>query len=1085
MTDPERATDQPATPEPQPARPADATTPAVPDPPPQPEARATTAQPDAPPANLSLDFSARDPVCGMTIDPPQARGKARYQGDTYYFCSPGCMHKFMASPHKYVAPAGTQTATAPESTPKKLDRDPVCGMAVDPAKAASTAEYEGKLYHFCSRGCAEKFRRDPGKYRATNKLATKSSTAQLGNTSVVQIGKPGTAPAATSTVQIGAPRKIERDPVCGMNVDGAKPAATATHGGQTYYFCCQGCATKFTADPQKYLAALAQPAPASPQTLAPISRSAVAGVSRPLQTEETVPQVRGPQLADNLGPTAYVCPMDPEVRQDHPGPCPKCGMALEPDVPLAPAKTLWTCPMHPEIVRDAPGVCPICGMALEPKTVTATTEENPELRDMTRRFWTSIVLGIPLVAFAMLRMTPIIPALHSVTPSLGNWIEFILATPIVLWCGWPFFQRGWASVKFRSPNMFTLIAMGVGVAYVYSAVATIAPGLFPATHASMHGMPDVYFEAAAAIVALVLLGQVLELRARSRTSSAIRGLLDLSPKMARIMRDDGTEYDVALDQVQPGDKLRVRPGEKIPVDGTVLDGLSSVDESMVTGESIPIEKHAGDKVIGATVNGTGWLLMRAERVGSETMLAQIVKMVSEAQRSRAPIQRLADKVAAWFVPIVLLVAFLTFVVWLFFGPEPALANAIVNAVAVLIIACPCALGLATPVAIMVGTGRGARGGILIKNAEALETLQKVDTLALDKTGTLTQGKPELVSVIAVGGESEERVVRLVASLEKGSEHPLAAAVVEAAEANKLQLMPAEEFRSLTGRGVVGRIAGHEVAVGNEALLAELKIGIPSDGVILSEERSPSSDCHPERSGAEPRDLRSAASESASANPDLAFLKSQADALRQDGQTVVFAAVDGRPAGILGIADPVKPEALQAIRDLRNEGLRVVMLTGDNETTATAVARKIGITDFEAGILPDSKANAVKKLQQQGRTVAMAGDGINDAPALAQARVGIAMGTGTDVAMESAGITLLKGDLAALVRARRLSRAVMRNIKQNLFFAFVYNSVGVPIAAGILYPKFGILLSPIIAAAAMSFSSVSVITNALRLRNTKL
>ena len=558
----------------------------------------------------------------------------------------------------------------------------------------------------------------------------------------------------------------------------------------------------------------------------------------------------------------------------------------------------------------------------------------------------------------------------------------------------------------------------------------------------MGGQPDVYFEAAAAIIVLVLLGQVLELKARSRTSSAIRALLDLSPKLARIMRDDGSEYDVPLDQVKVGDKLRVRPGEKIPVDGTVLDGLSSVDESMVTGESIPVEKRSGDKVIGATVNGTGWLLMRAERVGSETMLAQIVQMVSQAQRSRAPIQRLADKVAAWFVPAVLAAAVVTFVVWLIKGPEPHLANAIVNAVAVLIIACPCALGLATPVAIMVGTGRGARAGVLIKNAEALETLQKVDTLVLDKTGTLTQGKPELMSVFAVGGETEERVVRLVASLERGSEHPLAAAVIEAAQRNGLSLIPADEFRSLTGRGVVGRVGGHEVAVGNESLLQEL-------------------------------------------NVDATELKSKAESLRNQGETVVFAVVDGRAAGLLGIADPVKPEAAQAIRDLRKQGLRVVMLTGDSETTAKATARQLGIDDFEAGVLPDHKAEVVKKLQQQGRIVAMAGDGVNDAPALAQAQVGIAMGTGTDVAMESAGITLLKGDLAALVRARRLSRAVMRNIRENLFFAFVYNSVGVPVAAGVLYPKFGILLSPIIAAAAMSFSSVSVISNALRLRNVKL
>lgn len=969
------------------------------------------SEPEPPRDNLTLDFSTKDPVCGMTVDPSHVRGKAQYHGDTYFFCSPGCMQKFLASPASYLTPGGAQGAPpSPAAALRKLERDPVCGMSVDPTKAVSTVEQEGKLYHFCCRGCAEKFRREPEKYlAASHKPAGMAGMVQLGS-ATVQIGAAPqmekVAPTHAATAQAAM-----KDPVCGMSVDPAKAAATATHAGQTYYFCCRGCADKFETEPEKYLASSAT----VPLAIAP-----------------------HPAKASPKG-TAYVCPMDPEVRQDHPGPCPKCGMALEPELPIAPAKTQWTCPMHPEIVRDEPGPCPICGMALEPMSMAAAEEDNPELRDMSRRFWTSVLLGIPLVGFAMLRMSPLLSA---ISPRIGNWIEFLLATPIVFWCGWPFFQRGWASIKFRSANMFTLIAMGVGVAYVYSAVATVAPGLFPASRNTMGGMPDVYFEAAGAIIALVLLGQVLELRARSRTSSAIRALLDLSPKRARIMRDDGSEYDVSLEQVKVGDKLRVRPGEKIPVDGVMLDGLTSVDESMVTGESLPVEKHAGDKVIGATVNGTGWLLMRAERVGSETMLAQIVKMVSQAQRSRAPIQRLADRVAAWFVPTVMLVAFVTFIAWLFYGPEPALANAIVNAVAVLIIACPCALGLATPVAIMVGTGRGAHAGVLIKNAEALEMLQKVDTLALDKTGTLTQGKPELMSVVVVGGETEEQIVRLVASLERGSEHPLAAAVVEAAEANGLSLMPAEEFRSLTGRGVVGRVGGHEIAVGNEALFEELQI-----------------------------------------NADE--LQAKAEALRKDGQTVVFAAVDGRPAGALGIADPIKPEAVQAIRDLRGEALRVVMLTGDNALTAAAVAHQIGIADFEAGVLPETKAEAVKKLQQQGRTVAMAGDGINDAPALAQAQVGIAMGTGTDVAMESAGITLIKGDLAALVRARRLSRAVMRNIKQNLFFAFVYNSVGVPIAAGILYPKFGILLSPIIAAAAMSFSSVSVISNALRLRGTRL
>ncbi len=903
------------------------------------------------------------------------------------------------------------TATQHPTTVK----DPVCGMSVDPDKARGSAPYRGITYYFCSPGCMHRFVSDPPKFITDPNPSTDES-------------------AKDSALPIAPARKIHKDPVCGMTVDPFKAAASIEHAGQLYHFCCKGCAEKFNADPAKYLSPAYKPG----GMIAPVQIGGIQIQSAPkLERSATPPHVQLPPPVSTAAD--YICPMDPDVRQSGPGACPKCGMALEPEMPLAATRTRWTCPMHPEIVRDEPGSCPICGMALEPMTVTAAEEENPELRDMTRRFWWSVALAAPLVAFAMLRMSPLARA---VSPGLGNWVEFLLATPIVLWCGRPFFERGWASVKFRSPNMFTLIAMGVGVAYLYSAIATIAPQLFPPSLRTMHGMPAVYFEAAAAIIVLVLLGQVLELKARSRTSSAIRALLDLSPKMARLMRDDGSEYDIPLSEVRVGDKLRVRPGEKIPTDGIVVDGLSAVDESMITGESIPTEKHAGDKVIGATVNGTGWLLVRAERVGSETVLAQIVQMVSNAQRSRAPIQRLADQVAAYFVPTVLAVAVITFIVWLTVGPQPRLANAIVNAVAVLIIACPCALGLATPMAIMVGTGRGARAGILIKNAEALETFQKVDTIALDKTGTLTQGKPELMNVVAFGGETEERVVRLAASLERGSEHPLGAAIVEAAQANNLGLIPPDGFRSLTGKGVVGIVGGHEVAVGNEKLFEELSIS-------------------------------------------SAELKSHAEKMRLEGETVVYVAVDGRAAGLLGIADPVKPEAADAIRDLQKQGLRVVMLTGDSETTAAAVARKLGITGFEAGVLPDHKADVVKKLQQQGRTVAMAGDGINDAPALAQANVGIAMGTGTDVAMESAGVTLLKGDLRALVRARRLSKAVMSNIKQNLFFAFVYNSIGVPIAAGILYPKFGWLLSPIIAAAAMSFSSVSVITNALRLRSAKL
>ncbi len=902
-----------------------------------------------------------------------------------------------------------------DGTPAATAKDPVCGMSVDPSKARGSAQHGDITYYFCSPGCMHQFFSDPAKF-------------------VTSESQPLAVDTSTSPARLLRGSKVHKDPVCGMTVDPFKATASIEHGGRLFHFCCKGCAEKFNADPAKFLS----PAYKSGGMSTPVQ---IGGIPiQPSEKREHNPAAARVEKAQASAKAAtYICPMDPEVRQSGPGACPKCGMALEPEMPLTAVRTQWTCPMHPEIVRDGPASCPICGMALEPITVTAAEEENPELHDMTRRFWWSVALSIPLVVFAMLRMGPL---LRLVSPSLGNWIEFLLATPVVLWCGRPFFERGWASVKFRSPNMFTLIAMGVGVAYLYSAIATILPQLFPPSLRTMHGMPAVYFEAAVAIIALVLLGQVLELKARSRTSSAIRALLDLSPKMARLMRDDGSEYDVPLEQVNVGDKLRVRPGEKIPTDGIVVDGLSSVDESMITGESIPTEKRSGDRVIGATVNGTGWLLVRAERVGSETVLAQIVQMVSNAQRSRAPIQRLADRVAAYFVPTVLAVGLITFIVWLTIGPQPRLANAIVNAVAVLIIACPCALGLATPMAIMVGTGRGARAGILIKNAEALETFQKVDTIVLDKTGTLTQGRPELMNVVAFAGETEEDLVRLAASLERGSEHPLGAAIVEAAQANHLGLIPPDGFRSLTGKGVVGIVGGHELAVGNEKLFVELAIA-------------------------------------------SAELQAPAEAMRLAGETVVYVAVDGRASGLLGIADPVKPEASDALRDLQKEGLRVVMLTGDSQTTAAAVARKLGIADFEAGVLPDHKADVVKKLQQQGRTVAMAGDGINDAPALAQANVGIAMGTGTDVAMESAGLTLLKGDLRALVRARRLSKAVMRNIKQNLFFAFIYNSIGVPIAAGILYPKFGWLLSPIIAAAAMSFSSVSVITNALRLRSVKL
>jgi Cu+-exporting ATPase len=699
--------------------------------------------------------------------------------------------------------------------------------------------------------------------------------------------------------------------------------------------------------------------------------------------------------------------------------------------------------MHPQIVRTEPGFCPICGMALEPRTVTATEEDNPELRDMTRRFWVSAVVTLPLLAVAMADMLPGMPVERALPDGWLPWMELLLATPVVLWGGWPFFQRGWASIVNRSANMFTLIAMGTGVAYAYSLVATVAPGSFPDSfrEAGMGGRPALYFEAAAAIVTLVLLGQVLELRARSRTGAAIRALLDLSPRTARVLVDS-TETDVPLDQVKVGDRIRVRPGEKVPVDGVVLEGHSSVDESMITGESLPIDKTEGSRVIGATVNSSGSFIMRAERVGSETLLAQIVKMVSEAQRSRAPIQRLADKVAAWFVPAVIVIAVVTFIAWAAFGPEPRLAHAIVNAVAVLIIACPCALGLATPMAIMVGTGRGAHAGVLIKNAEALETLEKVDTLVLDKTGTLTEGKPRVVSVIPVAGISEPELLRTAASLEQGSEHPLASAILAAAKERGLAIGQVSDFHSYAGRGVGGNVDGKQLIAGSEKLFSEMKVS-------------------------------------------LSDLMKRGEALRSQGQTVIFVGVDGRAAGLLAIADPVKPSTPTALADLKEQGLRIVMLTGDSRSTAATVARELGIDEFEANVLPERKAEVIRDLQRHGRIVAMAGDGINDAPALAQADVGIAMGTGTDVAIESAGITLVKGDLAGIVRARKLSRATMKNIRQNLFFAFIYNSIGVPIAAGVLYPFFGLLLSPIFAAAAMSLSSVSVISNSLRLRRTEL
>ncbi|MGH6898634.1 MAG: heavy metal translocating P-type ATPase [Geminicoccaceae bacterium] len=706
----------------------------------------------------------------------------------------------------------------------------------------------------------------------------------------------------------------------------------------------------------------------------------------------------------------------------------------------APADAVYTCPMHPEIEQVGPGDCPICGMALEPKTVAVDEGPSPEYLDMRRRFWISAVLSLPLLVWVM--GDHLLGLGHTISRQLAHWIQLALATPVVLWAGWPIFKRCWASFLKMSPNMWTLIGIGVGAAYLYSVVATLAPGIFPAAFRGHEGQVDVYFEAAAVIVALVLLGQVLELRARERTGGAIKALLGLAPKTARRVREDGADEEVPLDEIEVGDRLRVRPGEKIPVDGEVLEGRSSVDESMLTGEPVPVEKNSGDRVTGGTLNQSGSFVFRAERVGGDTMLARIVQMVAEAQRSRAPIQRLVDVVASYFVPAVVAVAILAFIAWAIFGPAPAMAYGLVAAVSVLIIACPCALGLATPMSIMVGTGRGAQAGVLIKNAEALERFAAVDTLVVDKTGTLTEGKPKVTSLVPAAGVDEGELLRLAASIERASEHPLAAAIVAAAQDRGLQLAEASAFDSITGKGVRGQVDGRAVALGNQRLLQSL-------------------------------------------NVDPGALAERAEQRRAEGETVMFVVVDGEPAGLVGVADPIKASTPGALAALREEGLRIVMLTGDNRTTAEAVAQKVGIDEIHAEVLPEHKNEVVRRLREEGKVVAMAGDGINDAPALAQADVGIAMGTGADVAMESAGITLVKGDLRGLVRARRLSEATMRNIRQNLFFAFVYNALGVPLAAGVLYPFTGLLLSPIIAALAMSLSSVSVIGNALRLRAVRL
>jgi Cu+-exporting ATPase len=806
----------------------------------------------------------------------------------------------------------------------------------------------------------------------------------------------------------GATQDEFRDPVCGMVVNPAAASASATHGGRTYYFCSTHCLDRFRAEPARY----------------------------------TAPSAPSPAPAPTASGQTYTCPMHPEVRQQGPGTCPKCGMALEPVDPAAGTKIEYTCPMHPEVVSDHPGTCPKCGMALEPRTVTAEEAPDPELADMSRRFWVGLVLSLPVFVLAMADMLPGRPLHHLLDMAVLNWVQLALTTPVVLWCAWPFFERAWASVRHLSPNMFTLIALGVGAAYLHSVAATVAPDLFP-ENLRVGGAVETYFDTAAVVTVLVLLGQVLEIRARRRTGEAVRKLLGLAPKTARVVRPDGREEDVPLAHIRAGDLLRVRPGERVPVDGTVVEGRSAVDESMISGEPIPVEKDKGAKVVAGTVNGTGGLLVRADRVGSDTLLARIVRMVTEAQRTRAPVERLVNVVSRYFVPAVLAVAVLTFAGWALWallvaapaGTKAPLAHAVVNSLAVLIIACPCALGLATPMAIMVGTGRGAEMGVLFRDAEALELLHRADTLVVDKTGTLTEGKPRLARVQAAEGFTENEVLRLAAALERGSEHPLAAAVVRGAEERGLASAEALNFRSVTGKGVVGTVEGRQVAIGNATLLRDL-------GVTGGD--SPS----------------------------------QETALPSVAQTVVLVAIDGRFAGLLSVTDPIRPTTPEAVRLLHADGLRIIMLTGDRRATAEAVARELGIDEVIAQVLPEQKAEVVKRLQSEGRVVAMAGDGVNDAPALAVAQVGIAMGTGTDVAVESAGVTLVKGDLRGIARARALSRATMRNIRENLFLAFVYNALGVPAAA------LG-LVTPIWASAAMSLSSLSVVGNALRLRRARL
>jgi Cu+-exporting ATPase len=881
--------------------------------------------------------------------------------------------------------------------------DPVCGMKVTPEKAAGRYDHAGITYYFCGQGCLEKFK---------------------------------TLEPSAHKTGIDLPPTI--DPVCGMKVTPEKAAGNWEYHGINYYFCCKSCLEKFRANPEMFLSKSAAKSDTTGMVQLGISAKSKSATGLTVLAERSaaVPPAGVTKKAK------YICPMDPEIISDTPKACPKCGMALELESPMQSHRVVvhYTCPMDPEIIRDQPGACPKCGMALEPIEVQATGDTgNSELKDMSRRFWIGLILTIPVFVLSMLA------DFHVAALNRAMWlssVNLVLATPVVFWCGWPFVVRAWFSLKTRNFNMFTLIGLGVSVAYIYSLVATLWPGSFPRAFQSHPGIVATYFEAAAVITVLVLMGQVLELQARGKTGSAIRELLDLQPKTARRLAADGSEQDVPLEQVAVGDTLRVRPGEKIPVDGIVLEGSSTVDESMISGEPMPVVKKTGYQVIGGTVNGTGGLLMVSQKVGADTMLARIVALVSQAQRSRAPIQKLADKFAGWFVPAVVTSAILTFIIWSIFGPAPAMAYALVNSVAVVMIACPCALGLATPMSIMVGIGRAAKVGVLIKNAEVLQRMESIDTIALDKTGTLTEGKPKVVTLQPESAVTVDALLQLAASLERGSEHPLAAAIVSAAEARHLTLLPVSDFQAISGQGARGKIVNRSVAIGNLAMMQQLHIPMES-------------------------------------------LQQSSDVLRQKGQTIMYVAADGKLMGMLGTADPIRSGAVDMVKEFKAQGLSVVMITGDNEATAGAVARQLGIDTVEANVLPHEKDQVIRRLQSQGRKVVMAGDGINDAPALAQADVGIAMGTGTDIAISSAGVTLLHGELAGILQARKLSIATMRNIRQNLVWAFGYNILGIPIAAGVLYPFLGILLSPMIAAAAMSFSSVSVITNALRLRNVKL